>query len=67
MRTSNKAGISATAASVFVCIVGLMHTDNDRVAQEGLLVELIAFVMFTYAGVKGSRWWFTGPLAVVVF
>jgi hypothetical protein len=67
MKTSNKAGILAAAASVFVAIVVLANTDKGRVTQEGVVVELIAFLMFIYAGMKGSRWWFTGMLAVILF
>lgn len=57
----------AVAISVFVAIAVLANTDNGRVTQEGVPVELIAFLMFLYAGVKGSRWWFTGMLAVILF
>jgi hypothetical protein len=67
MTTSNRIGILATAASVFVAIVVLRNTDSGRVGQEGILVELIAFIMFIYAGVKGSRWWLTGMLTVILF
>jgi hypothetical protein len=67
MTTSNRVGILAAAASVCVAIVVLANTANGRAAQEGFLVELVASIMFIYAGVKGSRWWFTGPLAVILF
>jgi len=66
MKSSTFAGIAATVASVLVCVV-VLSTDNGRAVQEGVVVELIAFFMFTYAGVKGSRWWFTVPVTVVLF
>ncbi len=45
----------------------LMNTSNGRMFQEGAILEFVAFTMFVYAGVKGSRWWLVGPLLVILF
>ena len=67
MKTPARVGVVAATVSVFVAIAVLANTDKGRVTQEGALLELIAFIMFLYAGLKGSRWWFAGILAVIIF
>lgn len=60
-------GVAATVISLLVTVVALTHTDNGRVFQEGVLVELGATYLFVRAGWKGSRWWFSGPMFVILF
>ena len=67
MSTSSKVGVLAVALSIFIAVVVLLNTDNGRLAQGGVLGELVAFIMFVYAAQKGSRWWLTGPVAVILF
>ena len=67
MSISIKVGVLAVALSIFIAVVVLLNTDNGRMAQGGVLGELVAFIMFVYAAQKGSRWWLTGPVTVILF
>jgi hypothetical protein len=67
MTRPNKVGVAALTISAFVAFLVLMNTSNGRMAQEGLIVQLLATGMFIYAGVRGARWWFAAPLAVILF
>jgi hypothetical protein len=67
MRRGDKFGLAAALLSVFVAIAVLANTSKGRVAQEGFVLELAATAMFVYAGRRGSRWWFAGPVVVVLF
>jgi hypothetical protein len=67
MRRCDKVGGAASVASIGISVMVLSNTSNGRMAQGGVLFQFIATVMFIYAGVRGSRWWFTAPLVVVIF
>ena len=67
MRRGTKFGIAARFISLCIAILVLMNTDNGRMGQEGFLLEVVATVMFLYAGAKASRWWFCGPPGVLLF
>ncbi len=66
IKTSAAADIAATTFSIAVAVGVLANTNNGRITQECVPVELIAFIMFLYAEVKSSRWWFTGTSAVIL-
>jgi hypothetical protein len=67
IKKENLVGSIASLGSALVAVVVLKSKDNGRMAQEGFLFELVATVMFVYAGVKGPRWWLAGPVVVILF
>jgi hypothetical protein len=67
MKTGDKVGLVGLLVSVGVAFLVLMNTSNGRMAQGGVLLQLFSTVMFLYAGIHGSRWWFAAPLGVVLF
>lgn len=67
MKFANKIGVAATVVAIVIAIALLLNNDNGRMFQGGIVFQLGAGVGFLYAGVRGSRWWFTAPLGVVLF
>jgi hypothetical protein len=67
MKRANQVGVAASLCSIWIAIMVLSNTSNGRMAQGGAFFQFIAILLFIYAGVRGSRWWFAGPLAVVLF
>jgi len=67
MRRGDQVGLAASALSAFIAIMVLTNTSNGRMAQGGVVWELVATIMFLYAGRRGSRWWFAASVVVVLF
>jgi hypothetical protein len=67
MRRGDQVGVAASVLSVLIAAMVLTNTSNGRMAQGGVVWQLLATIMFLYAGTRGSRWWFTAPLVVVMF
>lgn len=67
MTVPNKVGVTGIALSCAVATAVLSFPDNGRLAQGGVFLEFIAFLMFLYAGIRGARKWFIAPMLVVAF
>jgi hypothetical protein len=62
-----KLGLIASFITICVAVFVLANTDNGRMAQGGVLLQLLATIFFVLAGLRGSRWWFAAPLFVILF
>ena len=67
MKMGNKVGLFAVALECLAALIG----SGDYVSHLAFLAciagQCLAFVMFIYAAIKGSRWWFASQLRCLVF
>jgi energy-coupling factor transporter transmembrane protein EcfT len=67
MRIADKAVTLTAVATIFVAVMVLANKSNGRLALAALAFQLLATIVFVYAGFRGSRWWLAAPFPFVIF
>lgn len=63
MNATNKIGLAGAAALVLAALVTTGPVEFEAVS---LTLQWVGILLLIYAGIRGTRWWFTPPIAIIL-